>query len=413
MGNTVTLQSIELFTGAGGLALGTHAAGFHHRALFEWNPDACRTLRRNRAANTVRGIRNWGEIVEGDVRAIPDFSTLGSLDLIAGGAPCQPFSIGGKHHGARDKRNMIPEFVRAVRQAKPRAFILENVRGLARKAFASYLSYVTLQLTHPEVLPRPGESWQAHHRRLQEVHTHGRRDGLNYNVVFDVLNAADYGVPQVRERLFVVGFRADMGIDWHFPEPTHSYEALLVDQFVTGRYWDRHDIGRPATAPAFMRRGPYPSSAMRQKRAWRTIRDAIGDLPSPRADRDSINGVTSHRIQLGARLYVGHTGSPCDLPSKTLKAGDHGVPGGENTVVFSNGMFRYLTVRESARIQSFPDEWIFEGAWSEVMRQLGNAVPKELAHVVARSVANALRVHSDRRSSASKRRRGIRPASRQ
>lgn len=383
------LRSIELFTGAGGLALGTHLAGFHHEALFEWDADACATLRENRAAATVKGIRRWGEIVEGDVRTISDFATFRNLDLVAGGAPCQPFSIGGKHRGMNDGRNMIPEFVRAVRQAAPRAFILENVRGLRRKAFEAYFAYVLLELQHPEVTMRPGESWEDHHRRLQDVHTAGNFDGLHYNVVFDVLNAANFGVAQTRERLFVVGFRSDTNIEWHFPNPTHSAQALHVDQYVTGEYWERHGMKPPKSLAGTRLRRLFSDTSTLLP--WRTIRDVIADLPSPRADRDTIDGVTNHRLQLGARSYPGHTGSPIDLPSKTLKAGDHGVPGGENTVVFSNGKFRYLTVREAARVQSFPDAWIFKGAWSEVMRQLGNAVPKDLAQVVAQSVANTLR----------------------
>jgi DNA (cytosine-5)-methyltransferase 1 len=98
----------------------------------------------------------------------------------------------------------------------------------------------------------------------------------------------------------------------------------------------------------------------------------------------------NHRLQLGARPYKGHTGSPIDFPSKTLKAGDHGVPGGENAIRFPDGTMRYLTVREAARVQTFPDQWELRGVWSEAMRQLGNAVPVQLAAVVAKSVAARL-----------------------
>jgi DNA (cytosine-5)-methyltransferase 1 len=101
-------------------------------------------------------------------------------------------------------------------------------------------------------------------------------------------------------------------------------------------------------------------------------------------------GVLNHRLQPGARSYVGHTGSPIDWPSKALKAGDHGVPGGENMVVLPNGAVRYFTVREAARLQGFPDGYILHGAWSETMRQLGNAVPVMLAQAVAASVAQKL-----------------------
>jgi DNA (cytosine-5)-methyltransferase 1 len=98
----------------------------------------------------------------------------------------------------------------------------------------------------------------------------------------------------------------------------------------------------------------------------------------------------SHWPQPGAKSYPGHTGSPLDEPAKALKAGDHGVPGGENMLRYPDGSVRYISVRESARIQTFPDEWRFSGSWSESMRQLGNAVPVELARVVASSVATAI-----------------------
>lgn len=120
-----------------------------------------------------------------------------------------------------------------------------------------------------------------------------------------------------------------------------------------------------------------------------TVRDAITDLPVPSESGDS-PGILNHRLIPGARSYTGHTGSPLDLPAKTLKAGDHGVLGGENMLTARDGSVRYFTVREAARLQTFPDTWELTGSWSEAMRQLGNAVPVELAHVVAASVARAL-----------------------
>lgn len=95
----------------------------------------------------------------------------------------------------------------------------------------------------------------------------------------------------------------------------------------------------------------------------------------------------------GARIYKGHTGSPLDEPAKTLKAGDHGVPGGENMVAFPDGSVRYFTIRESARLQSFPDSYVFPGSWTESMRQLGNAVPVKLAHMLGQSIGKALSVN--------------------
>ncbi len=119
------------------------------------------------------------------------------------------------------------------------------------------------------------------------------------------------------------------------------------------------------------------------------MRDAISDLPDP--EQFLTNPVPNHRFNPGARSYAGHTGSPFDEPAKTLKAGDHGVPGGENMLARANGTVRYFTVREAARLQTFPDDYIFSGPWTEAMRQLGNAVPVRLAEVVATSVAETLR----------------------
>ena len=385
----IALKSLELFTGAGGLALGTHLAGFDHVGLLEWNHDACNTLRLNAAANALPGINHW-QVEEADIKSV-DFARFRGVELVAGGVPCQPFSIGGKHKGMDDSRDMFPDFVRAIRTLQPRAFIVENVKGLLRQSFRNYFSYIVLQLTHPDVGRKPKETWEDHLKRLEDFHTRGRFKGLNYNVVFRLLNAADFGVPQTRERVFIVGFRSDVGVDWHFPEPTHSEEALLRAQFITGDYWTRHGIRKPKNlrTPGAGVLARAASEEMFPAAPWKTVRDAISDLPKPSDSREHPE-IANHRVNPGARAYVGHTGSFIDWPSKTLKAGVHGVPGGENMIAFSDGSVRYLTVREAARVQTFPDRWRFEGAWSEAMRQLGNAVPVELAGVVAKSVAEKL-----------------------
>ena len=382
-------RSLELFTGAGGLAIGTHLAGFRHAALLEWNRDACDTLRANAKRAALPGITKW-RVVEGDVRNV-SYGDFGPADLISGGPPCQPFSIGGKHQGNEDRRDMIPEYIRAVRETQPRAFIFENVRGLARRSFRNYFSFVQLQLIHPTVTRKRRETWEDHYRRLEALHTAGADTGLHYNVVARVLNAADYGVPQVRERVFVVGFRSDPEIDWHFPEPTHSIDRLLFEQWSSGEYWERRDLPAPSRVPPRWRSrvrslgplAPLPGEP------WATLRDATADLPEPRLDGKA-GGVLNHRLQLGARSYPGHTGSPLDMPSKALKAGIHGVPGGENMISFPGGRMRYFTIREAARVQTFPDQWAFEGVWSEAMRQLGNAAPTRLCQVVASSVSRRL-----------------------
>lgn len=381
-------RSLELFTGAGGLALGAHAAGFRHTALLDWNRDACATLRENIRHGTVPGVSDWN-VVEGDVRAC-DYASFGHAQLVAGGPPCQPFSIGGKHKGMDDRRDMIPEFIRAIREVQPDAFIFENVKGLTRAAFRNYLSYSELRLQHPDVVVRSGDTWEDHLARLEDVHTRGTREGLHYRVVRRLLNAADYGVPQTRERVFIVGFRRDLDIDWHFPEPTHSRDRLQYDQWVSGQYWEERELETPeppARLAGTIRR--LPTLLPPEEKPWATLRDAIAGLPRPRENGEP-PGVLFHRLQPGARAYPGHTGSPLDLPAKTLKAGVHGVPGGENMIAFPSGRVRYLTVREAARVQTFPDAWRFTGSWTETMRQLGNAVPMRLATILARSVADRL-----------------------
>lgn len=123
---------------------------------------------------------------------------------------------------------------------------------------------------------------------------------------------------------------------------------------------------------------------------WQTVRDAIGDLPDP-TDLSKATLFNNHEFRDGARVYAGHSGSKLDEPSKTIKAGAHGVPGGENMVVLDNGSVRYYTVRESARIQTFPDDYLFSASWTESMRQIGNAVPVKLAKAVGDSVITQMK----------------------
>lgn len=382
------MRSLELFAGAGGLALGMAGAGFHHAAVIEWDRDACNNFR-DYQANLAPDHR-W-PICAADVRSI-DFSSFKDIVVVSGGPPCQPFSLGGKHRGHGDARNMFPEAVRAVREIRPMAFIFENVKGLLRQTFADYFEYIYLQLTHPSLVRARGEDWKGHRMRL-EKHQTSHKGSAEYNVVFRLLNAADFGVPQRRERVFLVGFRSDLGVKWSFPEGPYSEEALLKSQWVTGDYWERHAVPkrlRPQPNPRSISKLRHVENGLFEsaKLPWLTVRDAIADLPDP--EKRSASGIPNHIFVPGARSYVGHTGSPLDEPSKTLKAGDHGVPGGENTLARVDGTVRYFTVREAARLQTFPDDYIFNGAWTEAMRQLGNAVPVRLAMSIASSVADTL-----------------------
>ncbi len=381
--------SVELFSGAGGLALGLEKSGWRHLALIEKNQHACSTIHLNKSRNHSL-TKNW-KLHAGDVRSIQYHQIAESVDMVAGGPPCQPFSLGGKHRANQDRRDMFPEAVRSVRALRPKCFIFENVKGLLRQSFATYYNYIILQLTHPFIAGKDEEDWQSHLARLERFHTSGTQGELSYRVVYRLLNASDYGVPQNRHRVFIVGFRSDINKEWSFPEPTHSLDRLLWDKWVDGTYWDEHRVpqGQRTEVPNRYKRrvqklsgGLFSSEPPRGKR-YRTVRDAISGLPNPQSETHQ---VANHEFRGGARPYPGHTGSELDEPAKTLKAGDHGVPGGENMLRFPDDTYRYFTARESARLQTFPDDYIFSGSWTEAMRQIGNAVPVTLAETVGKSI---------------------------
>lgn len=382
------MRSVELFAGAGGLALGGEIAGLHPQAIIEWDKWACDTIRNN-AASDYPLVRNWN-VHEGDVRAFDWTSLNEPVDIVTGGPPCQPFSMGGKAAAADDPRDMFPAATDVVRQVRPRAFVFENVRGLTRSSFSNYFQYVQLRLSHPELTCRASESWIDHFHRLQAEHTSVRTD-LKYNVTATLVNAADYGVPQQRHRVFLIGFRSDVDAEWSFPSPTHSRSQLIRDKWLTGEYWERHQVRKTERVSSeflgvagLSKRNDSDTAS----KAWRTVRDAIGDLPAPKKHQSP--HYLNHLLQMGARSYPGHTGSPIDLPAKTLKAGDHGVPGGENMLRRANGAVRYFTIREAARLQTFPDGYELHGSWTEAMRQLGNAVPVLLGQIVLASVVSQL-----------------------
>ena len=299
---------IEMFAGAGGLALGVERAGYTHVAVIEWDPKACATLEVN---------TSW-PVVLGDVRSFDFRAYRSQVSLVSGGPPCQPFSRGGRHCASRDPRDMLPVAITAVRDILPRAFLFENVAGLARRRFQGYLG---------EALKHFADA--------------------GYHVQSVIVNAADYGVPQIRRRIFLAGVHRDLGVVWEPPTPTH------------------------------------------RKAQWVTVADALADLPDPEWFPYA-SPFTDHQFQPNARSYPGHTGSPPDRPAKTLKAGVHGVPGGENMLRRPDGAVRYFSVREAARLQTFPDAWQFPAPWTEAMRQIGNAVPVRLAERMARSMAVTL-----------------------
>lgn len=305
-------------------------AGFEHCAFVEFNKWACRSLRQNFNPKLVH---------ETDVRNF-DFKSLGKVDLVAGGPPCQPFSLGGLAKANEDARDMFPEAIRAIHELRPKAFVFENVKGLLRKSFSDYFSYIVMRLSLPDCVIPAGKTWREHLAELRTIDV-ASYDGLKYNVQYKLVNAANYGVPQNRERVFIIGFRNDVAVKWKWPKATD------------------------------------------QKK---TIADAIGHL----TDIRPCDLPDDHKVVAGAREYPGHSGSDYNSPSKTIKAGAHGVPGGENMIRFPDGTLRYMTVHEAKLIQTFPEDYVISGSWGEAMRQIGNAVPVALAEQIGQNVLSAL-----------------------
>jgi DNA (cytosine-5)-methyltransferase 1 len=380
------MNSLELFSGAGGLAKGLEISGFKHSALVEKNKHAYASLCENFDVEKV---------FFGDIKDF-DLETLNNIDIVAGGPPCQPFSLGGKHKADQDSRDMFPYAIRAIEKLKPKAFIFENVKGLLRQTFADYFEYIILRLTYPSFTAEATSDWQQHLDELRTVRqlTYA---GTKYNVQFKLINAANYGVPQTRERVVIIGVRSDLNCFWLFPPETHSADRLFWDMHVTGEYWEQHKIGK-LERPIFDKSVEVKIFRFKEKYGlfepvlmpWQTVRDALGNLPDPKSN----HGISDHTFRDGARIYPGHTGSTLDLPAKTIKAGDHGVPGGENMIRFPDKKVRYLTVFEAKRLQTFPDDFVIMGGWGEAMRQVGNAVPVILAQIIGYELVKTLNTHN-------------------
>jgi DNA (cytosine-5)-methyltransferase 1 len=437
-GQVKVRTSVELFAGGGGLAMSVHRAGFRPLLLNEWAKPACQTLVSNGAVLVPPGeqpvIPAHGEpapLVHGDVQELNMKYLNGMVDVIAGGPPCQPFSLGGVAKGDEDKRNMFPQMFRAIRQIQPKAVICENVRGLLRPSFRPYFDYIQRELELPFERRDDGVTWHEHDqilvkRRGSSVIPADER----YHVVMTPVNAADYGVPQVRHRVMLVAFRSDLGVDVEAfektVETTHFSQDALLRSMRDGGYWERHhSAGIPDhVIERVMAR--IPGKPREDDCApWRTLRDAIRGFgtgertdangrafpllpPLPSVPLDQLDTKTTqgdvpdHIGWPGARIYDGHTPNELDAPAKTVKAGVHGVPGGESVMLLDERipdasspsgwryLHRYMTVRETARVMTFPDDWILAGPRGEKMRQLGNAVPVTLGTFFAQAVANAL-----------------------
>lgn len=318
------MRSVDLFCGAGGLTLGLQRAGWRTAAAVEYDSSACLTYRHN-----FPDVR----LFEGDVRRVDFREFAGSVDLVAGGPPCQPFSVAGNQRAHDDPRDCIPEFVRAVREIGPRAFLMENVAGLASPRHRPYLQFVLEQLR-----------------------------ALGYTVTDQVVDAADYGAPQHRRRLVVVGLRESLFL---IPAPTHGPKGhapyVSAAEAIDGAPSDPPNRAKVTFAKNPVLR-PSPFAGMLVNGGGRPIRLSGPSQTIPA----SAGGNRTHIVDPGDVLVRYHA---------------HVLAGGSPSQGVVEGV-RRLTVRESARLQSFPDDFDFIGPQSARYRQVGNAVPPVLGEAM-------------------------------
>jgi DNA (cytosine-5)-methyltransferase 1 len=328
-------RTIELFAGAGGLAIGLEKAGLECVLLNEIDKDACNTLRRNRPG--------WN-VVQGDVSTIDFKPFAGKVDVVTGGFPCQAFSYAGKKLGFEDARGtLFYEFARAIKETKPLMAVGENVRGL---------------LTHER-----GKTVAGMTSILEEI---------GYRVIPpQVLKAIFYCVPQKRERLFIVAIRKDLDVSFDFPKP-HKRILTLKDALKKGSLYPSDVPDSPGQK--------YPKEKAK-----------VMDLVPPGGYwRDLPLDIQKDYMKRSFYLGGGKTGMArrlsWDEPSLTLTC----APAQKQTERCHPEETRPFTVREYARIQTFPDDWDFSGSLTSQYKQIGNAVPVNLAEAVGLSVVSTL-----------------------
>jgi DNA (cytosine-5)-methyltransferase 1 len=309
-----TLTCIEICSGAGGQAIGLERAGFEAMAHVEFDRHACETLRLNRP--------DWN-VVEGDVR---DFSAkkFKGVDLLAGGVPCPPFSKAGKQLGSNDERDLFPEALRLVDECRPKAVMLENVRGFLDAVFTDYRMSLKKELK-----------------------------AMGYEASWHLLNASDFGVPQLRPRVVVVAIRKDLVSNFYPPMPltdgvpTKTVGETLVDLMASNGWEGAFEWAANANeiAPTLVggskKHGGADLGPTRARKAW-------------------------------ASLGVEGKSLGNEAPPKGFK----GTP--------------RLTLRMAARIQGFPDDWQFAGGKTAAYRQIGNAFPAPVAYAVATRIRDAI-----------------------
>ncbi len=306
------LTSLEICAGAGGQALGLEMAGFNHSALVEIDSHACNTLRINRP--------DWN-VVLGDLHAF-DGRPFKGIDLLAGGVPCPPFSKASKQLGQDDERNLFPEAIRLVDEIRPRAVMLENVRGLLDAVFEDYRGQIENQLKKLGYVPQ----WR-------------------------LLNASDYGVPQLRPRVVFIAVRKELAASFSWPTPSLIPPATVGETL--------YDL--------------MASRGWKGAAKWRDMADEIAPTLVGGSKKHGGPDLGPTRARLAwAALGVDGLGLANEPPEKDFV----GMP--------------KITVRMAARIQGFPDDWAFSGAKTPAYRQVGNAFPPPVARAVGIEIFKCL-----------------------
>lgn len=318
------LTSLEICGGAGGQALGLEAAGFHHEAVIEIDDWAVQTLRANRGQTGPLGMWN---VIHADVLEVDATQWKDQVDLFAGGVPCPPFSIAGKQLGADDERDLFPRAIEMVREIGPRAVMLENVRGLGQRRFDTYRAEIIRELR-----------------------------GLGYEVFWELLQAADYGVPQLRPRFILVALKQEYAK--YFAWPEKQEEQVTVGEAL-------HHL---------MAQDGWPGAD-----EWAQKANGVAPTLVGGSKKHGGPDVGPSRAREGWKKFGVRGSSIADAP-----------PSKDFPVNNPDNMPR-LTVEMGGVIQGFPEDWEWAGGKTAQWRQVGNAFPPPVAKAVGESIAAALR----------------------
>ncbi|MDX2293999.1 MULTISPECIES: DNA cytosine methyltransferase [Streptomyces] len=383
--------SIEICAGAGGQAIGLHRAGFRHLALVEIDKHARETLRRN-----IEARPDWAwekqhcDLRHADVKDFEPLDTVlkdgkliepGELDLLAGGVPCPPFSHAGKQLGKDDERDLFPRMLELVRDLQPRAVMIENVRGILDPKFSDYRDYIK--------------------SRLEEGVPHAPNGTLvvgdkmpRYKVChWDILEAHDFGVPQLRPRAILVAIREDVLTDvkYEWPTPTHEHPVSVVEaleESMKARYSAYYDGPRGPEARAAYARWHAKATERHQELAGKGSAGIAPTLVGGSKKHGGADLGPSRAKAAWKQLGVSGLGVANDAETARKKQSE------DRDLFGADGPM--LTVEQAAIVQGFPGDWIFDGGKTAQYRQVGNAFPPPVAEAVGRSIMDVLKAARER-----------------